>query len=300
MSKQPKDNAPKPLHTYEYCTVDRAARLLECEVEDILHWAELGCINIYINFDREFSYYCPRVKIREGVMKGDLIHANFGFRFSLSGRPARKENIAPQRPIKPTLRTLPKPYPTVPSPWILHGLWGIAFCDTSWYIEQYLSGIPFNEAIQVFAEQNRIRGAVSYDAHAFIRLKDGLMPPIPWLIYEDLELLQQCIHSGKKPTIKELISSSLYEKTETAPVTIPKRHGNTAVNDKKRQAIIKAALKLLEQSPELRGSTAASWGREVVDLEAQLFEDGKCPGELRTVQNTIKKAIDAGVLPSFR
>jgi len=112
-------------------------------------------------------------------------------------------------------------------------------------------------------------------------------------------LLQQCIHSGKKPIIKELISSSLYEKTETAPVTIPKLHGNTAVNDKKRQAIINAALKLFEQSPALRGSTAASWGSEVVDLEAQLFEGGECPLGLRTVQNTIKKAIVAGILPPF-
>lgn len=95
MSKQQKDNTSKPLHMFKYCTADRAARLLDCEVEDIFHWAELGYINIYIKFDHEFSYYCPRVKLREGVVKGELINADFGFHFSLSSRPpAPKDDIA--------------------------------------------------------------------------------------------------------------------------------------------------------------------------------------------------------------
>ncbi|MGL6383292.1 hypothetical protein ACSZMU_14055 [Aeromonas caviae] len=34
----------------EYCTPERAARLLGCEVEDIFHWAEIGSITMYAEF----------------------------------------------------------------------------------------------------------------------------------------------------------------------------------------------------------------------------------------------------------
>ncbi|HFJ4332795.1 TPA: hypothetical protein ACGUIF_004822 [Serratia liquefaciens] len=35
----------------EYCHIDRASRLLECEIEDILHWHEIGAIKICIRLD---------------------------------------------------------------------------------------------------------------------------------------------------------------------------------------------------------------------------------------------------------
>lgn len=41
---------PSPFIQLEYCSLDRAARLLSCEVEDIFHWAEVGAITIYAQF----------------------------------------------------------------------------------------------------------------------------------------------------------------------------------------------------------------------------------------------------------
>lgn len=38
-----------PLLPLEYCTVERAARLLGCEVEDIYHWQEIGAIKTWLN-----------------------------------------------------------------------------------------------------------------------------------------------------------------------------------------------------------------------------------------------------------
>lgn len=185
----------RPLLPLEYCTVERASRLLECEVEDLLHWAKLGFIHLYINFDRSFPYYCPRVKLRNNVHSLDLIHAGFGLdlMLSLEPIPAPKDDLdKKKKPIKPTLRTLPTPFPTEPSPWHLQGLWGIIGNDASRYIKQYLSGItgePHSyggigkesamgySAISFFAEQKRLSGVVSYDAFATVKLKDGLTPP---------------------------------------------------------------------------------------------------------------------------
>jgi hypothetical protein len=46
-----KNQIMPPLLPLEYCTVDRAARLLNCEVEDIYHWLEIGAIDLYLNYD---------------------------------------------------------------------------------------------------------------------------------------------------------------------------------------------------------------------------------------------------------
>lgn len=51
-----------PLIPLEYCSLERASRLLGCEVEDILHWASIGAIKIYAQFkDSPYS-------------DGDIVH----------------------------------------------------------------------------------------------------------------------------------------------------------------------------------------------------------------------------------
>lgn len=40
-----------PFIKLEYCNLDRAARLLGCETEDIFHWAEVGAITLYTQFN---------------------------------------------------------------------------------------------------------------------------------------------------------------------------------------------------------------------------------------------------------
>ena len=46
----------KPLIPLDYCSPERAARLLGCEVEDIFHWAAVGAITLYADFyDHELN-----------------------------------------------------------------------------------------------------------------------------------------------------------------------------------------------------------------------------------------------------
>lgn len=42
-----------PLLPREYCSIERAARMLQCETEDILHWFEVGAINLYLKVDMQ-------------------------------------------------------------------------------------------------------------------------------------------------------------------------------------------------------------------------------------------------------
>lgn len=39
----------RPLLPLEYCRPERAAKLLNCEIEDLFHWAAIGAIKIYVN-----------------------------------------------------------------------------------------------------------------------------------------------------------------------------------------------------------------------------------------------------------
>lgn len=43
------------LPALEYCSLDRASRLLGCEIGDILHWAELSAFPLMIKFTHKFS-----------------------------------------------------------------------------------------------------------------------------------------------------------------------------------------------------------------------------------------------------
>lgn len=259
----------RPLLPLEYCTVERASRLLECEVEDLLHWVKLGFIHLYIDFDDSFPYYCQRVKRRGNVDPLDLIRARFNSMPSLL-KPitAPKDDLdKKEKPIKPTLKKVPTPFPTESSPCRLEGLWGIIGNDASRYIKQYLSGITGelhsngglgNEepamgysAISFFAEKERSERAVSYDAVASVKLKDGLTPPVPLIIYEDLAFLHQQIHSGGRLEVKKILGYQLFEE-EADSVNIEKPLHHTAVNlDNTRAGVLAAALHLVAKNPDI-------------------------------------------------
>lgn len=49
-SKKETETKLPPLLPLEYCTVERAARLLGCEVEDIYHWHDIGAIKLCVHF----------------------------------------------------------------------------------------------------------------------------------------------------------------------------------------------------------------------------------------------------------
>lgn len=51
MTTKTKGRPLPPLLPVEYCTIGRAARMLDCEVEDLLHWVEIGAINLYLKID---------------------------------------------------------------------------------------------------------------------------------------------------------------------------------------------------------------------------------------------------------
>lgn len=71
-----KQTAPQtpPLLPLEYCTPERAARLLECEVEDLYHWVEMGVIPLYAEFNGHLSYASREIiTARRVYCFGDIV-----------------------------------------------------------------------------------------------------------------------------------------------------------------------------------------------------------------------------------
>lgn len=174
--------AIRPLLPLEFCTIERAARLLDCEVGDIMHWARLGCVTIYINFDDQLLYHCTRLSLNKGVLKENLERASFGI-----------------RPSFPDFES---------ADWRLYGLWGIAMNSAPIYINHYASNTAFTDRITLFAKQKlpqeRVNSnssnfsLIKHDAHAWIELHDKHILPTPILVYEDLEKLYRNIHTGQR------------------------------------------------------------------------------------------------------
>ncbi|MGL5308004.1 MAG: hypothetical protein ACRC9Y_18060 [Aeromonas veronii] len=57
MEKMNQNQISPPLIPLEYCTIDRAATLLGCEVEDILHWSVIGAVNLQAIFHKGKGFY---------------------------------------------------------------------------------------------------------------------------------------------------------------------------------------------------------------------------------------------------
>jgi hypothetical protein len=70
------DQKIPPLLPLEYCTVERVARLLGCEVEDIYHWREIGAIDFYCKYDGKAKLSMEQVVTDDGPLTTKFDFAN--------------------------------------------------------------------------------------------------------------------------------------------------------------------------------------------------------------------------------
>ena len=63
-----------PLPPLLYCRIERAAKILECEVEDIIHWAAIGSISLGVHFDN----MCGTITSVQNEELKDILISNVG------------------------------------------------------------------------------------------------------------------------------------------------------------------------------------------------------------------------------
>lgn len=67
----------KKIPPLEYCSFERASRLLECEIEDLLHLYEIGTFNIAFKSDGLAVRFNVNFLNNNQTLETDLIHAVF-------------------------------------------------------------------------------------------------------------------------------------------------------------------------------------------------------------------------------
>lgn len=197
-----------PLLPLEYCRPERAAKLLNCEIEDLFHWAAIGAIKIYVNAARAMDgiktvgVHLPKDVPPTFVIEPDDLAGEFKFgaafnfiRVGKIGSPGYELSNEGYCTFKVSK---------------LSGFWAIANFDL-WHWEQG-GGIPESDEykLAIFSSFDSSEQAYLPDKDksdiditleviaSFPSLTDNL-----WLMREDLEKLHQHIHTGQPFPIRE-------------------------------------------------------------------------------------------------
>ncbi|MBZ9612568.1 hypothetical protein [Rheinheimera maricola] len=231
MTAKSKGRPLPPLLPLEYCKLDRAARMLSCEVEDILHWGAIGAIRLYLMVD-ENRY----------AEIGD--HANFiadveKVLVSGGGRPFQKSYR-----ITPFLDAIvTKNNPTEPEV-LLAGLCQIHRQFIEFAYNQPLD-IPLNEWVCI------IHGDWATQYYALWH-NEALTPADLYLTKDELSVLYNAINTGQ--TLKSKyndtdIANSIAQNNELISTIKPER--NSPGRAKAVTALTELVLKLAGESDDL-------------------------------------------------
>lgn len=295
-----------PIPPLEFCKIDRAARILDCEIEDILHWSLIGAINLRALFVtpnckyklQELETYGNVLlhvqegdEYREGYFRYvDEMHSKLNklividgltsYDYTRDGMPKTKIQIFIPPPYDgSTLIETGKSSSGIERNAVLSGSFYVFLTDE--IIELMLSGEYIDEVAL---------GATSADGkeHSFVTMR-LCMKSIDFMSslrisHTDLLKLQKHLITG------ELFSDSDKEKSPLHSTDKPEQshHGIT------REDILAAAIHAKERWPDECGNTAAKWARTIEDHEAELFESKKIPLSLEKITRILGAAMNRG------
>ncbi|MFM4975120.1 MULTISPECIES: hypothetical protein [Aeromonas] len=230
--------ASRPLLPLEYCSIDRAARLLDCEVEDILHWGAEGLITLMVNFDQwtEPVY---------GNIWSDNAHDYFDEDGVVSlNKHAEYSDLEPFED-DPDCRFAR-----------LNGLWCVSYTD----IKKSYLGKPLTE-VSVYIEVMQEGMINDHDsAYGLIILEDNLNP-IYWIYHEELVLLATHIASGEPLRRHRNLTHS---HNVIAKKSMLKKHRQPI------ETTLAAAISIDSRYPE-QCQSLASWAKAISCQSAMLF-----------------------------
>ncbi|MCL6376738.1 hypothetical protein EXT57_05100 [Pectobacterium brasiliense] len=263
-----KNNIP----ALEYCKLDRATELLECKINDLLHWAEIGAIELCINFSGfEMSLHLPEREIVELGDNRSIVAEDKKAADEWIDEQIEKSKSFGGEPIP--INSSPLSYILTiedanrmgisPSPCGVASLYSICFIYNLWHLVS-IKGKPFKEIneygysdimrhdLTLFPADNS-QGVVVYPPiglHSnegviynpyeilFRLTKDDL-----WITREQIEKL----HQSKGGILPSYITGGV------EPASIKREaytHGNAIHHAKNRESLLKSAIFILGKYPE--------------------------------------------------
>lgn len=272
-----------PILPLEYCRIERASRLLGCEVEDILHWGAESKIRLYVmgesviyNPDNIWLFDSRSLEAIEATNQGQLGLANVD-------KPIRcyvNQHASYLRGLGTNIR-YPSPFGTIMSGDIsLIGLWSL---PVSTIRTKYL-GMSLDADLNITAagEQD------------FTLVKNIELPSDIWLTKVDLQLLERHIKSGTYlPSLNkqhELLPTDFSSNSDeiVAPNPVAERHAAS------REKVLAAAIYAKHKWPNECGDAAITWAEALSNHESTLFEDGTAPLSLEIMAGILSEAMGTG------
>jgi hypothetical protein len=270
-----------PVLPRDYCTIDRAARILGCEVEDILQWGAEGSIPLMVNFDqwgeRVFGVvYDPheRQPDEDGFINLDCARTWYELADAY-------DDIQEIRGQSGDIEDMPL--------FRLGGFWLVAKDDVYW---NFL-GYPL-DTLGLSAPNKDFMPMGEADALAIVLKFDNPFPTY-WVSRHSLNLLKKHIESGEK-----LAPNTMLNASSSSPKA--KIHPRTLGSAIDREKILVAAIYVKDKvgngwfhDPKDTDTTQAKgWAYKIICNQERLFEGGECPLSESKIERILGSAMNHG------
>ena len=226
----------KKIPPLEYCSFERASRLLECEIEDLLHLYEIGTFNIAFKSDGLAVRFNVNFLNNNQTLETDLIHP-----------------VLTNQSLEMEFSTIWYDLKDDSFEHFENGLQIIGFACGIWYADDMISDIKNGLAIDPDYEFRlkpiKIRDNVLMATATYEGNKDVDIPFEDLLIMRrDLELIWKSVKTG-------IPMPNLLTKRISSEPKVLKRVNNTAEHHaKNREGLLNAAIYILAKYPsECRG-----------------------------------------------
>ncbi|MNG98423.1 hypothetical protein D3C85_674380 [compost metagenome] len=273
----------------DYCTIERAAQLLECEIDDLAHFIAQGRIAAYefLNNEPGFTHH-PLIDFPDGGFNFEDDCEYDEIIYNSKIKEYSKKRFDEYTTINIHTISYERDYITVS----LFGFWRI--CPTNCFHEKYFKEIKSHFTISVMA-------CTSSDKITKVHLSERKT----LTDFKELYIKQNCLIrlrdslASGKPLSKlwgcwTSIPSIHEQQTSISPER--KQHGNSERFAIKREIILKAAIYAKSKWPVECGNTGASWAKYICDMEFQLFEDEKAPMSEKTIAELLNATLNDGAL----
>lgn len=284
-----------PLLPLEYCRITRAAQLLNCEVNDILHWGAVGAIRLSVMLDNAPAIMVLSDEdglIEDNAKYDDMMETLFS---QLTQSPNQELLLSKYSRIQPRQGSHTDVVFTYAS-----GLWSLQTSviqkleqtDTAIDIanEAFLPLSSTNNSIEPSAaSSNHIDNLAMYWEGCISEPEFILVPEQLWITKDDLDVLYKHIQSGEE---LPHMSQRHMIKPKTQQSSTSERMSQ--VHAQTRELVYVAAIRSLALYPDEYKKSAIDWAEVLVNNWDTLSESKRIPLSVEKMVALLSSAMRHG------
>jgi hypothetical protein len=255
---------------FEYCTIERAAKLFNCEVEDINHLQSIGAISFYVNFEEQefFSSFSANAEIlSDGFIAGELCTSSIDRQLcGMSAQWNKSEEVE-----------IDEGFIEIKNA----SVWAYGFMKVSLDMLADLKALAFHiQSEQSHDGESELIFYKQYDAD---EIEYGGLP-VFLLLREDLNKIHRSIHSGER--LDNIFNNKDLAKAHAEKQEHPKKQPRV---ESSQSTMIVA---LLECLPELKAKLEKG-SEEEAPIELNKYLRKKELAEMHVSGKTLKRWINS-------